>query len=212
MSERSLGDIAAARKKKSENKVADIVLKDLGISATGLAELAGTDSDEIRKSIVEALKRQELYNVLYDNRAAEDEARGLPADRCCNMVCGKYRQSDGWESDPRGARYPLLPISDRHDFCTEGASEAQGCMFRMTEKPPNALFEQIPSHAEAVRMLQRAGLLQPDEHGKYNGTDFAFHNATRKLWFAYCDMLVKTGRIGPEDFDIAHDIFCKENA
>jgi len=64
----------------------------------------------------------------------------------------------------------------------------------MLEPPPNPLSypdsSKVPTHAEALRMLSRAGLLDHDEFGQSTGTDFAFQgHAVKKLWFAYVDAL-----------------------
>lgn len=72
---------------------------------------------------------------------------------------------------------------------------AQDCLFRMAEHPPSDPFSRIPSHREALSMLMRAGLMEPDEFGRYNGTDFAHHENTSKLWFAYLRGLVALGKI-----------------
>ena len=65
----------------------------------------------------------------------------------------------------------------------------------MTEYPPSDPFTRIPSWAEAVRMLMRNDLLEPDDFGQYNGTDFAQRENTHKLWWAYVDLLQESGKI-----------------
>jgi len=61
--------------------------------------------------------------------------------------------------------------------------------------PPPSEIGRIPSHAEAIRMLQRAELFQPDRFGHWNGTDYAQRRATKTLWWAYVGLLVKVGEI-----------------
>ena len=102
----------------------------------------------------------------------------------------------------------LEDVGERN-YCSRGVDFAQGCCFRMTEDPPSDPFRRLPSHAEALRMLARAGLLKPDDFGRWNGTNFALRENTRKLWWAYVRMLVESGRISAFPFEhegeVMHD-------
>lgn len=86
-----------------------------------------------------------------------------------------------------------------------GGVEAHGCIFRMVERPPCDPFRRLPSHAEALRMLARAGLLDPDDFGHWNGTDFAQRQATSTLWWAYVRLLIESGKITGADSGEASD-------
>lgn len=190
-----IDDITTKRQERARHELGDAILDDLGApDADRLAQTVDSTPDMVREAMVEALERNRLWREHDRQRAACDEAEGLPGDRCCNMVCPEYRQNEGWEKQPDGS---LLPVNARKDFCQRGAVAAQGCMFRMREHPPSDPFIRLPSHAEAVHMLQRAGLLTPDDFGRYNGTDFAQRRETRRLWWAYVDALIACGRVDP---------------
>jgi hypothetical protein len=194
---KDVGDIEDARRKRAVVELTDALVEDLGAPPVNvMAAIVGAAPETIRVALVEGLQRNEIYAELDRQHALRDEAEGLPADRCCNMVCSRFCQNEGWkEVEAVDGHRHLVPVSDRKNFCEGGFKVAQQCMFRMTDPPPSDPFTRLPSWAEAVRMLQRAGLLQPDEFGHYNGTDFAFHGSTQKLWWAYVGLLVSTGRI-----------------
>ena len=210
-------EVARARRARANKQLAERVMSDLGgPSPEQLAEILGAAPKEIASAIAESLERDEAYHALDRDHAKMDEAEGLPADRCCNMVCAHYRQNEGYvevtstsEFDGKSFKH-LVPKSKRANFCAGGAERAQQCMFRMTEHPPSNPFVRLPSWAEAVRMLQRNGLLEPDEFGHYNGTDFAQQRNTRKLWFSYIKLLVETGKIPSFPYEhegeVLHDV------
>jgi len=188
-------DLSEKRREKARQELGEHVLNELGGSAEQLAAMVDGAPDQIREAVVEAMERQQAYRSIDRRHAAEDEAKGIPGDRCCNAVCVEHRASEGQREveSPEG----LVAIEDfgKRDFCAGGWERAQQCMFRMTEGPPSDPFARYPSYAEAIRMLMRAKLLEPDSFGKWNGTDFAFSQATSKLWWAYIDLLVETGKI-----------------
>lgn len=187
-------DLAANRRERDRQKLSDAILQDLGIDADGIAALVDGAPPQIRDALIASVTRQQHYREIDHQHAAADEAEGIPADRCCNMVCPNYVQFDGFEE--RDGRLIPIGVPNR---CKGGAEEAQGCMFRMVDRPPSDPFRRLPSHAEALRMLMRAGLLEPDEFGHWNGTDFAAREATSRLWWAYVNLLLETGRIAVAD-------------
>jgi hypothetical protein len=191
----NIRNINNARRDRELKKFADIILEDLGNSAEEIALIADAAPDDIRNGIIEALERKEMWDALKEIKAQEDEAEGKPADTCHNMVCPKFQQSEFRNETIEDTGFTYYKFSGKSNYCTDGAMCAQGCIFRMSEQPPSDPFDRIPSHAEAVRMLQREGLLQPDEFGHWNGTDFIFHKNIKKLWEAYINLLVETGKI-----------------
>lgn len=189
-------DLEIARLKRGRRQLADAAMKELGVDAERLAALTESAPEEIRDAILDGLERAGMYRTLALRQAAEDEAEGVPGERCCNAVCPEYRQSEGQEERPSDIPGAVEIVqTGRRDFCARGAAHAQGCVFHQRERPPSDPFRRLPSHAEALRMLMRAGLLEPDEFGKYDGTDFALRENTRRLWWAFIGLLVETGRI-----------------
>lgn len=196
-SEEMTNELEAARTKRDRKLLANAVMEDLGVNAEGLAAIAETSPDSIREAILDGLERQQMYRNIGRQHAAQDEAQGIPGDRCCNLVCPEHQQAERTVLKDAGDGMQCYQQEGRRDYCKKGVDGAQGCMFRMAEHPPSDPFSRIPSHREAIRMLMRAGLMQPDEFGHFNGTDFAQHEATRKLWFAYLQALVDLGKIPP---------------
>jgi len=199
-----MDELAEARDKKIKKDTADAIMTELGVNAEGLAAIAESAPDEIRKAILDGLERQNIYRAIGRRHAEADEAEGIPGDRCCNMVCEKFKQSERvtYKDDGVG-RYQVQ--EGKRDYCLEGVDGAQGCVYRMSERPPSDPFSRIPSHAEAVRMLMRAGLMPGDEFGHFDGTDFAFHKHTRELWFSYLDALMELGKIPKTNYGDAAD-------
>jgi len=193
-------EISKARRRKARNELADAVLTDMGGSAEQLSAMFDGVPDQIRQAVVESLERQQAYRSIRTRHAAQDEAEGIRPRACHNGACEAYKQSEGVREVDNGDMTYYEDFGER-DFCTRGVDFAQGCMFRMVEQPPSDPFRRLPSHAEALRMLMRAGLLKPDDFGQWNGTDFAQRENTRKLWWAYVDMLVATGRISAHPFE-----------
>lgn len=185
-------ELAEARQKRDRKKLADAVMEDMGVSADKLAAISEVAPDEVREAILDGLQRQEMYRELGRRHAVEDEAEGVPGDRCCNGVCPRHKQTEHESVDPVTS---LVSYSGRRNYCTDGVNGAQGCIYRMSHHPPSDPFRRLPSHQEAVNMLARAGLLKGDDFGQWNGTDFAFHQNTEKLWFAYLQALKDLGKI-----------------
>jgi hypothetical protein len=194
-------DLDEPRRRRARHELADRLLEDFGGDAETLGAIVGTAPDQIREDIHEALERQVAYRAMRQRRAAMDESEGIPADRCCNMVCPEYKQSEGQREVDSGDGVAHIEDFGKRDYCTEGSDRAQGCIFRMAEHPPSDPWERYPSHAEAIRMLQRLGKVKPDDFGHWNGTAFAQQEATAKLWWAYLDMLVETGKISAHPFE-----------
>jgi hypothetical protein len=179
-----------------KRRVADTVMKELGLNAEDLAAVAETAPKEIRDAFYDCLQRNAMYKSIGRQRAAEEEASGTPGDRCCNVVCPSFKQSEFEVETPTEGGCIRISCTGKQNYCTGGVDRAQGCTHRMKEMPPSDPFRSdIPSHQEAVNMLMRAGLLEPDEFGHFNGTDLAHRAATRSLWWAYVDLLAETGKI-----------------
>lgn len=194
-------NLDAKRTERAQDRLVDAMLDSMGLDAEGLAALVDSAPAEIRDAVLRSLERQEGYRALDQQHAAQDEAEGIPADRCCNMVCPSYQQFERLEEQPDRSLRPVGP----RDRCKGGAEEAHGCIFRMVERPPCDPFRRLPSHAEALRMLARAGLLDPDDFGHWNGTDFAQRQATSTLWWAYVRLLIESGKITGADSGEASD-------
>lgn len=181
-------ELKEARTKRANKQLADTVLKDLGGSAEELAEMVDGAPDQIREAILDGLERAKVYEHFGQKKAALDEAEGIPGDQCCNMVCSDYQQAERTtEKTENGSTFYMQ--EGKMNYCKRGVRGAQSCMFRMKEHPPSNPFERIPGHREAVHMLMRAGLLNPDEFGHFNGTAFAQYQNTNKLWFRYLQAL-----------------------
>lgn len=170
-------DLGKKRRQKAMNALADAALESVGWTVDELAAAVGEAPDAIQKGMLESLQRQKLYQEYDAACAAKDRAAGRDPQECHNVVCRHHAVEE----------YRCL---QEH--------YAGGCTYNMRESPPNDLDctgeVGYPSHAEAIRMLQRAGLLAPDEFGRWNGTDFALHKSTRRLWWAFVALLVETGR------------------
>lgn len=190
-------DLQARRDKKARRDAGQAILASIGSDLTveQVAELTETAPDAVGQALAEALERSKAYRQFDMMRAARLEERtGIKPDACWNAVCRDFVPIRHVQHiDDRGMGYELADPSS-YSRCSSG-DKATGCVFRMLESPPSDPFTEIPSHAEAVRMLQRAGLLKPDEFGHWNGTDFAFRGAASKLWWAFVRLLVETGKI-----------------
>lgn len=186
-------ELERARERKAE--AGQAILDALGgPTVEQIAELTGSAPAEIGQALVEAVERAKAYREFDAHRAALLEEQGIKPDECHNAVC-KHHVPMGHLHlvDENGMGYEVADPAT-HPRCGN-RENATGCIFRMLEHPPSDPFANIPSHAEAVRMLQRAGLMKPDDFGKWNGTDFAFRGAVSKLWWAFVRLLVETGKI-----------------
>jgi len=218
-------DFQEKRRTKVRRDVADAVMEDMGVDAEWLAHIVGESApDDMRDAFAEALDRNAMYRAFDERRAKEQEAAGIPGDRCCNSVCEQHQSVEREVEIPSETIEGCMEIrpEGKRDYCKRGAASSQGCLFQMLEHPPNSLSYpscKIPSHAEAIRMLSQAGLFEADEYGNSDGTDFAFQQkAVRKLWWAYVHLLFESGKIPhihpncPEDGDpgAAKELFFKE--
>lgn len=169
-------EFAERRRKKAMHKIGTAVADELGVTAEGLADIVGDACpDQVREALAEAFDRALILRQIHEHEAAKEEEPG----RCNNRVCQDWAHagSDG--------------------YCRIGATHAVGCLFRMREEPPNHLegvtCAAIPEWSEAINMLRQAGILEPDEWGRWNGTDFT--HKTERVWWAFVHLLVETGKI-----------------
>lgn len=177
-------EFSISKKAKNKQALGKALLDHLGgeVLESTIAALTDTAPDEIREAIADALHRGETIHRLHVDEASREENPGY----CANLVCKDWVQSEGEEEVP-------------HSSGAAEIREACDCLFRMKEPPPNHLdgvtCQPIPEWSEAINMLRRAGLLEPDEWGRYNGTDFALQPNISKLWWTLVDLLVETGKI-----------------
>ncbi len=123
--------------KKSYEKGKEEILNRVS-EVTGLTE----ENSNISEAFDEALERAEVYKAHDRFKEKElSEKYGVLPSQCYNGVC-EYN-SEG--------------------VCTD-KSPAVGCIFRMVTSPPNSLSynEYMPSHREALDMLEEHGLLKGD--------------------------------------------------
>lgn len=115
-------ELEAAREKRNRKQLADAVMSDLGVNAEGLAEIAETAPDEIRGAILDGLERQKAYRHFGRQHAAQDEALGIPGDRCCNRVCQDYQQSEkpDLEIPSESGNSYTVKRQGKQDFCKRG--------------------------------------------------------------------------------------------
>ena len=184
-------EFSKRRRKKARQKIGAAVAEHLGITAEGIGETIGgaTCPDQIRDALCDAFDRGRIIRGLQERQAAEEDEPG----RCCNQVCRNWVQSEGEALGPSGE----IVMTGRQNFCSEGGAFAVGCLYRMRAPPPNHLDGEtcapIPEWSEAINLLRQNGLLEPDEQGRWNGTDLAFK--VRRLWWALVELLVESGRI-----------------
>lgn len=171
-----------ARKERELKRLLDTIIDDLGVNEGRLSDMIGAAPENIRNAILDALENNKIYQELNKIKANEDELNGIDSDACHNMVCPKFIQTE------------------TKNYCKAGPICAQGCLFRMMEPPISDPWQRLPSHPEAIRMLQRAGQLKPDDFGEWNGTAFIFYNNVKALWTAYINLLIDTGKINKAIF------------
>lgn len=189
-------DLQPMRDKKARRDAGQAILTAIGsdLSVEQVAELTETAPDAVGQALAEAVERARAYREFDLIRAARLEERtGIKPDECWNAVCRDFVEIEHVRGRDKAGEFEISKPGS-YPRCGK-RDNAMGCIFRMQEQPPSDPFADIPSHAEAVRMLQRAGLLKPDEFGKWNGTDFAFRGAVSKLWWAFVRLLVDTGKI-----------------
>ncbi len=139
-----------------DKKLSNFKKEILGLTkeATGLTE----DNSNVSQAFDEAVERNKLYQA--HNRFQEKELfvkHGIEIDECYNMVCKDY------------AEYNRCSMSNN----------AIDCIYRMTEGPPNPLNynEYMPSHNEALDMLEKHNLLKGDRqrykeaYSRYNSAN-----------------------------------------
>ena len=188
-------ELDVRRKKTNRQRLGKALLDHFGGDSfeDDIASLTGAAPDGIREAMVDALERGEMINAILVAEAAQEDRPG----HCANAVCRDWIQSEGEESVKHSSGAVEIRQIGRLSFCGLGDAEACGCLFRMKEQPPNSLdgCEPIPEWAEAINMLRRAGLLKPDEFGRYDGTNFALHSNMRVVWWSLVDLLIENGRI-----------------
>jgi hypothetical protein len=184
-------DLSARRRHKARQRVGAAVADALGVTAEGIAEIVGDGCpDQIRDAFASAFELGEMKRAVAERMAAEEDTPG----HCCNAVCRQWRQSEGQEIV---GELHEIKLTGRQSYCNEGAAAATDCLFRMRTQPPSSLdtvsCARLPEWSEAINLLRQAGLLEPDEFGRWEGTNFAFK--VSRLWWALVDLLVETGRI-----------------
>lgn len=188
-------ELSKLRQKNQQANIANAVADDLGVSLSGLASMVGATEEAVQKGLLDCLERNRIYKAAEERDKQLEREQGLDPDTCHNGVCPNCQQYEHEHTDPNTG---LITFSGRTNYCTEGS--AQGCIFRLKEHPYSDPFVDIPSHNECVRILQRIGYIRNDDFGKALGTDFMSHQAISKLWSAYIQLLVETGRVTiPED-------------
>lgn len=188
------------RERKAKRDAGEAILEALGgPPIEQLAELVSGAPDQIAEAMLEAVERGKMYRALTQLQAETLEAQGIPPDYCANAVCRDFVPANTLKlyDEKLGDYEQGDPAS--HSRCGANRPPAS-CLYRMTEGPPCDPFTIIPSHAEAIRMLARAGLHKPDDFGHWNGTDFAHRGAVSRLWFKFIEMLVDAGKIEPSMF------------
>jgi hypothetical protein len=183
------------RAEKQRADFADSVAEELGVTTEGMAAMVGTTTDEVREGFLEALERQAMYRDIEERVAEREKSAGRDPDECNNAVCPHHVQH---EHEHIAEEDGLITYSGRSNYCDRTPGNPQGCRFRMKDPPLCDQFGTIPSHAECARVLQRIGYLREDEFGGEVGTDFMFHQNTKKLWIAFVKLLVETRRVTPE--------------
>jgi hypothetical protein len=191
-----IDDLQPRRDAREKTKAGQAILDSLGsgMSVEQLAELTESAPAEIGQALVEAAERAKVYRSLDLIKQARQEEAGIRPGECWNGACKDHVPAAMLRKRDHVGEYEIGDPTSWHR-CGRGDDKAVSCIFRMIEQPSSDPFSDIPSHAEAIRMLQRAGLLKPDEFGKWNGTDFAFRGAVAKLWWAHVKLLVETGKI-----------------
>lgn len=149
---------------------------------------------EIQERIVSTLHKGKLIDI---NVVAYEGARHkLMPNECHNIVCTDY-----------------IPVDDNynHNVCGQ-RDDSHNCLYRMEDPPPNTLdyATPMPSHLEAIHILNRFGLVSPDNHGHWNGTDFVMRNQTNKLWWAFVGLLIETGKIPNNTFKFDDGVIGKD--
>ena len=191
-----MDDLTDRRRIKERQKlggaILDILTGEDGEDLEGfLIDLTGSAPGPIREALCDALLRGKMIHEHLEAQAKTEDEPG----HCANAVCREWVQSEGEETSASGE----VSLTGKRSFCGFGDAEASGCPFRMREAAPSNLHgvdcQPIPEWAEAVRMLRRAGLLEPDSFGFYNGTDFVFHKSTRHLWWCLIELLIESGRL-----------------
>ena len=116
------------------------------------------DNSNIVEALEEAKERNTIYQRWEDANAEKLIKKGKEPYPCCNMVCKEYKQFEFSKVKSNGE----YVFSGRSDYCNSGDSHR--CMFQMSSHPPNSLDydEYMPSHIEALDMLEKHGLLKGD--------------------------------------------------
>jgi len=169
-----MNDIEKARINKENKQTVSAVCEHMGVTVDELSSILSTDKSVVENALLEAIERNKIYNHIDRIQAEQEISEGLDPSSCYNEVCSENAEG----------------------HCSQHVNyNTQSCVYRMKEPPPSDPFHPYPSHAECVRILQRIGYVHNDEFGHCYGTDFAFHRATNKLWFAYIRLLAETKRI-----------------
>jgi len=115
------------------------------------------ENSNLLDAIKDSKTRAKTYKKLALKAAQELYDAGMEPYPCCNMVCEHYCQDENIEVID-GIHYR----SGRKNYCK--AYQSHECMFQMDNHPPNKLSynEYMPSHVEALDMLEKHSLLAGD--------------------------------------------------
>ncbi|ASV44271.1 hypothetical protein PBI_SCTP2_256 [Salicola phage SCTP-2] len=192
------------RQQEKNDKIIEQFEKQLDISPGELNSLVNDtlgidiDNDSLSESVQEAMDRAEMYKSWMRKKEKEDQEKGYDPQQCYCEVCPEQVRSESIEYiyNDDGSFYEKS--TGRQNYC--GAEIAQDCLYRMKEPPINTVSygEDIPSYKEALNILARNNLIEPDDFGEYNGTDFFRYKNVKTLWFSFCKLL---GNMAGYDFD-----------
>jgi len=117
------------------------------------------ENSNLEEALNEAKERGKMYQQFEDAKAQKLLKEGKEPYPCCNMVCKSYVQSENTQIDNSSG---VTHFWGRSDYCN--TNDSHGCTFQMSSHPPNSLNyeEYMPTHIEALDMLEKHGLLKGD--------------------------------------------------
>ena len=176
-------------------------------SQTGLTR----ENSNIEEALEECKERNKMYHEFEDAKARKLIKEGKEPYPCCNMVCEHCQQNENTHVTDEG----FITFSGRSDFCTIG--DSHGCLFQMNNYPPNSLNyeEYMPSHVEALDMLEKHGLLKGNRqryeeanatYDRVSNSSERHNNEIKGVTFAQIHEIIKyLGEDMPEFFNPDYD-------